>query len=338
MSPLRVGVVGVGFGQAVHVPAFRSQGSCEVMAICASTADRAASVAARLAIPFATGDWRDLVRDPLIDLVSVAVPPGLQPRIVAAALEHGKHVLCEKPMATSAAEARWLASAAVKAGVTHAIDFEYPESQTWRRAAVSSSEGDIGPIRQIYVDWRLRTRAAAAGSHGWKLDHGQGGGAYGGFLSHALYHIELMGGRIDRVRARHHGRGDVVLAIDVWAELESGGSATVSIATSAVGGSGHRLELCGSSGSLRLDEAPDHPGVFRLALNGTLIEADPVPDPSEDARVAHVSRLIARMVESIRQRGPMRPDLRDGARVQELLDATHRSALTDAWIACNDAA
>ena len=96
--PLRVAVIGVGFGQQVHVPAFRTDSRCEVTTLCASNEAKAAEVATRLNVPHASGDWRAVVADPEIDAVSIAVPPRLQPQIAIAALEHGKSVFCEKPL------------------------------------------------------------------------------------------------------------------------------------------------------------------------------------------------------------------------------------------------
>ena len=97
--PLRVAVIGVGFGQQVHVPAFRADPRCEVTTLCASNEAKAAEIAGRLNVPRASGDWRAVIADSEIDAVSIAVPPCLQSQIALEALEHGKAVFCEKPLA-----------------------------------------------------------------------------------------------------------------------------------------------------------------------------------------------------------------------------------------------
>ena len=101
---IRVAVLGLGFGQAVHVPAFRAAGA-EVVAIAGSTAERAKAVAERLRIPRAVGGWRELVDDPMIDALSIALPPAVQAEVVVAAAATGKHVFCEKPAAVTVAQA-----------------------------------------------------------------------------------------------------------------------------------------------------------------------------------------------------------------------------------------
>src|SRR5262245_22425821 len=102
---LRVGVIGVGFGARVHVPGFQVLPETRVAAVCAARRDHAAAVAAEYGIQTATADFRDLLRDPAIDAVSIAAPPHLHHQISIAAAIAGKHILCEKPLARTVAEA-----------------------------------------------------------------------------------------------------------------------------------------------------------------------------------------------------------------------------------------
>src|SRR5258708_246526 len=104
-NAIAIAVIGIGFGQQVHVPAFGQNPRCTVAAICASQASRAQQVAAQLGIPRWSGDWRELIDDRSIDAVSIAVPTPLQPAIVEAAAGVGKHVFCEKPLAPDLASA-----------------------------------------------------------------------------------------------------------------------------------------------------------------------------------------------------------------------------------------
>src|SRR5579864_6659158 len=91
---LRVAVIGLGFGQQVHVPAFRADSRCEVTTLCAASESKAADVASRLNVPQASGNWRELVSDAEVDAVSIAVPPRFQPEIASEALRQGKAVFC----------------------------------------------------------------------------------------------------------------------------------------------------------------------------------------------------------------------------------------------------
>lgn len=335
-TPVRIGVVGIGFGQSAHVPAFRADPRCSVDVIAASDVDRAAAVAARLAIPRSTGDWREVAADPRIDVVSVAVPPLLQPEIVIAAARAGKHVLCEKPAAVSVAAARDMLVAAEGAGIVHAIDFELPELPTWRRAHELVRSGAVGEVRHLYVDWRVAVRARRAGSPSWKTSQREGGGALGGFASHVLYNVEWLCGPIARLRARTRGSPDDIVAVDVWLELASGALASATIATDAVAGSGHLVEVVGSSGGLRLsNESTDHGGPFTLTLSSPagVVERRADPAVAGDRRAAALASLVHRFVDGVCSGTVVKPNLADGTRVQALIGAVVDSDRSDAWTA-----
>src|SRR5262245_39380955 len=128
-SPLRIGVIGLGFGRQVHVPAFQSLADCAVVGLCGSHYDKSKKAAQELNVPRAYGDWRDLVRDPGIDAVTMALPPVLQPVVVQAAAASGKHVFCEKPAALNSRQVSAMLNSIERARVAHAVDYIFPELQ-----------------------------------------------------------------------------------------------------------------------------------------------------------------------------------------------------------------
>lgn len=331
---VRVGIVGIGFGQHAHATAFRADARCSIEVIAASDAARASAVAARLVVPRSTGDWREVVSDPNVDVVSVAVPPALQPEIVLAAARAGKHVLCEKPVALTVAEAREMVRVAHHAGIIHAIDFEFPELPTWRRMHELVIAGAIGELRHVFVDWRVLTRPRSATATSWKSDDRQGGGVLGGFTSHVFHNAEWLCGPIVRLRARARGASGDLSAVDLWLEFANGASGSATLATDARAGSGHRMELIGSAGGLRLvNEGPDHGGPFMLSLTRTegAVETATDPDVVGDRRAMAVASLVRRFVDGVCARTAVRPDLADGVRVQVLLAAVSDSVRSDAW-------
>src|ERR1700690_1864404 len=96
---LRVGVIGVGWGSLVQVPAFRAAGGYEVAALCSRRAERAAEGGGRLGIGGVVPDWERLVCRSDLEIISVCTPTDLHHEQVLAAISAGKHVLCEKPVA-----------------------------------------------------------------------------------------------------------------------------------------------------------------------------------------------------------------------------------------------
>jgi len=187
---LGVGIIGIGFGQAVHAPVFQSDARSEVVAICASTKERARAVADRLNIPQAFGDWRAVVASPDVAAVSIAVPPALQPEIAIAAARAGKHVFCEKPLALSCAQAEAMLDVVRASGVANAIDLEFAELPAYRAAEQLLRSGQLGAIDSVAFTWEVRTRSRPADS--WKEQAGSGGGSLGGFAAHAIYLIERL--------------------------------------------------------------------------------------------------------------------------------------------------
>ena len=123
---VRIGVLGAAMitPSAVVRPA-RSSTVAEVVAIAARSAARAQAFADKHGIPRVHGSYEDLLADPAVDAVYNPLPNGLHGKWTLAALEAGKHVLCEKPFAADAAEARTLLAAAEKAGVVHLLGTEF---------------------------------------------------------------------------------------------------------------------------------------------------------------------------------------------------------------------
>lgn len=336
-KPTRVGVVGIGFGQHVHVPAFRSDARAVVGAICATSQARAGEVAARLAIPRAYGDWRELVADPEIDAVSISVPPVLQPTIAVAAATAGKHVFCEKPLASDAPRAEGMLAAARTAGVVHAVDFEFRETQAWQRAKEICEEGVLGTIRHAAVSWRIETLAYRRPTASWKLREADGGGTLNLFVSHSLDYIEWLLGRVTRVAARLAPAASCEAQVDAWMELAGGTPVALSVAANALFGSGHRVEIYGEAGTLVLENrTSDYVSGFEL-LVGTRIGGALSPvelagaRAGGDGRVLAVSGMVRRFLDAIDGGPEMRPNIEHGLRVQALIDKIRRANEAGQW-------
>src|SRR5215204_601178 len=122
---INVGIIGTGFGASVHLPALQKIPYVEVTGICSRRAERALVVASKFGIRKSTVDYRDLIRDPDVDAVVIASPPNLHHAMAFAALDAGKHVLCEKPLARTLAESRDLVRLAEQASVVAMVNHEF---------------------------------------------------------------------------------------------------------------------------------------------------------------------------------------------------------------------
>ena len=112
MAPIRVGIIGVGWGSIVQTPAFRAVPEFEVAALCSRQPERVEAAGEQLGIDDTSTDWREFVRRDDLDLISVCTPVKLHAEQTIAAVEAGKHVLCEKPVAVDATDAQRMLDAA----------------------------------------------------------------------------------------------------------------------------------------------------------------------------------------------------------------------------------
>ena len=155
----KVGVIGVGFIGPAHMEGIRRQGF-EVAAIGEATQELAEQAAERLLVPKAYGDFNDLINDPEIDVVHIASPNFLHYKHAKAALEAGKHVVCEKPLAMTAEESGELVKLAAEKNLVNAVNFNirfYPMAQEAKAMVESGALGDkIYIIQGSYLqDWLL---------------------------------------------------------------------------------------------------------------------------------------------------------------------------------------
>jgi predicted dehydrogenase len=139
-----VGIVGCNYGRNVLIPAFHRDARCEVVALAGTEAERTAELARAANVARGFGSWQALVEQDAVAVVAIAVPPDLQPAIAQRALELGKPVFLEKPLAANLAGARMIIESARRSGCPTIIDFNFPELPSWRRVKTILDGGAIG--------------------------------------------------------------------------------------------------------------------------------------------------------------------------------------------------
>ncbi len=122
---IKIGIVGCNYGRLVQLPAFRLDPRCDVVALAGRDAVRTAELAKAANIPLAFGSWEQLVEHPDVDAVAIAAVPSLQPAIAIRALQLGKPVFAEKPMAADLAGAEAMAKAAEASGRATSDRFQF---------------------------------------------------------------------------------------------------------------------------------------------------------------------------------------------------------------------
>lgn len=335
--PIRIGIVGTGFGRRVHLPAFRLDARCEATAICATTAEHAKKAAEEAGVRGAYGDFSEMLGKGGVDAIAIAAPPKAQPGLIVAAARAGKHVFCEKPLAATEGEAAKALAAVESAGVTHAINFIFPEIGAWRRAAETLKQGAIGKLRHAALTWRIETYSFATGAaDSWKSRETEGGGALSNFMSHSLYYLEWLLGPAVRVAAKLGGDGTRSARVDAWIETVAGCPVTASVANDAFRGTGHRLEIFGEQGTLVLNNpTSDYVKGFELSVatreGGEFRVVAAEPASAGDGRIGATAAIVKRFVDGIVDRKAVTPNLSEGMRVQKLIGALRESHKTESW-------
>jgi predicted dehydrogenase len=159
MRKLKTAIIGTGFMGKVHAEGIRRLGNVEIAAVAASSDQKARAFADSIGVERATGDYKTLLADASLDAVHVLTPNALHYSMCKAALEAGKHVLCEKPFTMTSAEARELVSLAAAKGLANALEHNlryYPVVQQIRCMIEAGDLGEILIVQGTYSqDWLL---------------------------------------------------------------------------------------------------------------------------------------------------------------------------------------
>lgn len=181
-----IGVIGTGFARRVQIPAFLRCKDTRIISVASHNIENARATAAECAAEHFTSDWRETVAHPSVDLVCITTPPYLHCEQAMAAIEHGKHILCEKPMAMNAAEAERMAEAGRDSGRLMLIDHELRFQPGRQVARQMIRDGKLGKIRNVKHIFQAPHRGDIDLPWNWWSDAGAGGGALGAIGSHII--------------------------------------------------------------------------------------------------------------------------------------------------------
>ena len=181
-----IGIIGTGFARKVQIPAFLACENARVLSVASASPENARATAAEFRIEHFTADWKDTVIRKDIDIVCITTPPVHHREMALFAIAQGKHVLCEKPMAMSVAEAEEMTAAAREAGVMALIDHELRFQHGRQEAHALLRLGEIGKVRHAKYLFQAPHRGDPNIPWNWWSDVEMGGGALGAINSHII--------------------------------------------------------------------------------------------------------------------------------------------------------
>jgi len=314
MTPLRIGLIGAGKHGSRYAKHIREDvPEARLAAICRRNRQEGEHLAAAYGCTYHS-DFHSLMRDPYIDAIAVVVPPAFHDPIIEAACQTGKHILIEKPFATSLAGARrmreQIAASGVRCMVAHTLRFNTVVQTLKARLP------EIAPLYSIYLSQRFEPSPLVWLDH--KAESGGGIVLHTGVHSFDLLHF-LTGCEVERVWCQ--------LTQVVTKETEDNFAMTCrmsdSLLTGAVFGSRSTrsrsglIELCGEKGQL----VGDHAHGFAYLLKGwerTILPLDPL--------VPTVREAIRTFVDSVQHGTPFPITVDDGLRAVAIAEACYQSA------------
>lgn len=174
MKRIGMGIVGLGFAGGLHIDAVRRLGFVDVVGVAGSSLASAKKKADAYNIPKAYGSYDELAADPDIQVIHNTSQNNFHLPVNMAVISRGKHLICDKPLAMNSAEARQVRDAAIKAGIVHAVVFNYRGNPLVQQARVLISQGELGPIHFVqgaYLqDWLVEST-----DYSWRLEPEKGG-------------------------------------------------------------------------------------------------------------------------------------------------------------------
>ncbi|PKH26250.1 myo-inositol 2-dehydrogenase [Enterobacterales bacterium CwR94] len=371
MKQVRIGLIGTGYIGRCHAIAyaqaptvFALKGEIVREMVAEVNADVAAAQAKALGFARSTGDWRELVRDPAIDVVDICAPNFLHKEMALEAIRHGKHVYSEKPLALTVADAEEMTQAAQAAGVKTLVGFNYMKNPTSQLAREIIARGEIGDVIHFYGTHNEDYLARPDTPRDWHCQKALAGlGALGDLAAHivnmAHYLVggitEVSGDMLTVIKTRPDPR-DLSQQLPVENEdqasallrFENGAQGVIETSRIACGAKmGLTYVVTGTKGAIRYTQE-------RMAELELYIHDDPAgrqgfktiltgpahPDYAafcisaghgigfNDQKTVEIRDLI----NGIAADDPMWPDFPEGLRVSKVLEAIAVSAIERKWI------
>ncbi|MEM7033972.1 MAG: Gfo/Idh/MocA family oxidoreductase [Chloroflexota bacterium] len=334
MSNIGVGVIGTGILGDVHARVFHRLSEVDLVSVCDLDEDRARSISEKYQAQTYDTDYQDLLSNPNIQAVSIATPDFAHAEIAIAAAQAGKHILCEKPLATTVAEAEAIVQAVQVAGVKLMVDFHNRVNPAIVSAKQSIDAGELGKLSYGYarlsnttfvpqemLSWGAKTSALwFLGSH--TVDAMR-------FLLqdevHRVYAVTrsgiLKGKGVDtqdfHIAIAEFSQGTVVTFENAWILPRSQPSVF-----------DFKVEILGSEGAVYLD--PSHNGAVKKHTSNKLVFGDVTGHtPTSNFRVGgFIQESIAQFVDAIVHDSPVLASSADGLAVTRILSAIVESAQT----------
>lgn len=344
---LRVGIIGCGVGQ-LHLEGFTPDPRVQVLAIAGLDEERCRGLAARFGVPRVYSDYEDLLADPDVDAVTIAVPNALHLPVALAALSAGKHIMVEKPLARTSTEAQQIIDAAWRADRVLGVIFNRRGRHDMQIVKREVDRGRFGRIYHARAFWERRSGIPGLGT--WFTSKDQAGG--GPLIDLGIHVIDMalwalgnptpvrvsaatyaelgpqgrgqwQGGRFPYNPGATYDVEDFATAL-----IRFDNDLTLQLDVSWAAYTGHTdefgISLLGSDGGAEI-HVKDYAQTGTLRLFGEIGGTPTVTEPRLIERPGH-SEVFRVFVNSVLDGSPMSPSGEEGLDRVRLIEAIYRSA------------
>lgn len=307
---IHVAIIGLGaIGQRL-IPAFQQHKDYRIHAVCDANQQLAEQTATTYDIEVFTTGYQELLEDPKVDLVYVAVPPKFHHQIVLDTIASGKHILCEKPLANSLEEAQEIDTTSSKSSIVHAMNFPLHYSPGSSKLRQLLKENYIGSLRRVELFLRFPEWPRP-----WQQNDWVGKKEQGGFVLevgvHYIHQMQKMFGPLSFKLVNlgfPEDPTDSENSIIALLELEDGTPVVINGLSQIAGEEQIRFTLYGSEGTLSLVNWAQLEG----AKVGDKLKTIPVSDEND--------RLLDELAKSIRGEQGNIVTFKEGLQAQEILE------------------
>ena len=334
-APIRVGLIGAGANaRAVHIPGFRGIQGCEIAAVANRSLQSSQQVADEFNIPRAYANWRELLDDDRIDAVCIGTWPYMHRTLTLAALEHGKHVLCQARMTNTAQEARDMLEASLRH--PDLVSQLVPTSTSYRIDNVLKrmiGDGYLGEILSVEAQ-RLQTRFPQVGGDlDWRHNREFSGyntlnigSSYEAMMRWLGWGNRVMAMSKIHVPFRRNNSGEQTSVtipdhVDILYELANGAQVHMRASETTGLSTGNQTWIHGSEGTIYVDRRQN---VFAGRRGHSELAA--VPNPQQEQAYYRVEEEFINAIRGIEE-VTMAP-FETGVHYMEWTEAVHRSSQT----------
>ena len=337
MQKLKVGIIGLNFGLSCHLPAFKKNKKCKVIALCSRNINKAKISAKKNNIPFFFNKWKYMLDSLDFDIVSIAVPPIEQEKIINYCLKKSIPVFAEKPLATDIKIVEKIFNLQKKFKIPCSVDFEFPEVDEFVAAKKILESKKFGSLKSINVSLKYQSETNFLNKDSWKNNINYGGGVLNNVIPHIFFYIEwffepiisLSAFLFSEKKYKYSGYTNALVLM----KFASGAEGVINASNNIIGLNEHIITFSNENGFITLEsKGNDWVTDFKLyTINKKLVKKNILIKKKRnnlnklDARIYPVSKIVNRLIKSIFLKKDAFPNFKSGFRTQYLVENAIKS-------------